>query len=351
MTPTDNAATGDSLAPAEMARDVASRRGIGARAASLAGRALLSPEISLVIAIVVLGAVVQMQNPVFLRYENLILVLKAASPTFVMATAMTFVLIGGGIDLSVGSMSALGGVIAAMALTAGMPIPVSIGLSLAVGTGIGVASGMLVSWARIPALIVTLGGLYIVRGIDLVITGGVMIFPLPEEYNVLGLGNLFNIPFLVLYAVIVGILAHVLLEHSKYGFHLRAVGGNIAAARAAGINVRRVTLSIYALSAAAACLAGMMISSRTTVGDPSSGQGTEIAVISSVIVGGTSLFGAVGSITGTALGVVLIAIMQNGLLLMKISPYWQFVVLGGVVIGAVAIDSVRRQRVWRSRAT
>jgi len=94
-----------------------------------------------------------------------------------------------------------------------------------------------------------------------------------------------------------------------------------------------------------------MISSRTTVGDPSSGQGTEIAVISSVIVGGTSLFGAVGSITGTALGVVLIAIMQNGLLLMKISPYWQFVVLGGVVIGAVAIDSVRRQRVWRSRAT
>ena len=351
MTPTDTAATGDALSPAEGQQEGGRARGIGRTASSLASRALISPEISLVVAIVVLSAVIQLQNPVFLKYENLILVLKAASATFVMAVAMTFVLISGGIDLSVGSMSALGGVVAAMALTDGVPIPIAILMGLLVGAGIGTVVGMLVSWAHIPALIVTLGALYIVRGIDLVITGGVQIFPLPDAYNQLGLGNLFSVPFLVIYAVVVGIAAHVLLENSKYGFHLRAVGGNVTAARAAGINVRRVTLSVYALSGICAALAGMMISARTTVGDPASGQGTEIAVISSVIVGGASLFGAIGSITGTALGVLLIAIISNGLLLMKISSYWQFVVLGVVVIGAVAIDSVRRQHLWRSKSS
>ena len=348
MTSTDTTATGDALTPSDGGQEATGRRGPIKLAKSLGARVLISPEISLVVAIVVLSAIIQYRNPVFLRYENLILVLKAASATFVMAAAMTFVLISGGIDLSVGSMSALGGVVAAMALTDGVPIPIAIVLSLLVGAGIGSVIGMLVSWAHIPALIVTLGALYIVRGIDLVITGGVQIFPLPEAYKQLGGGSVFNVPLMVIYAIVVGIAAHVLLENSKYGFHLRAVGGNVSAARAAGINVRRRTLSVYVLSGVCAALAGMMISARTAVGDPASGQGTEIAVISSVIVGGASLFGAIGSITGTALGVILIAVISNGLLLMKISSYWQFVVLGVVVIGAVAIDSVRRQHLWRS---
>jgi ribose transport system permease protein len=351
MTPTDPSVTGGALTPGEIEPEATERTEGGGRLSSLARRALLSPEISLVIAIVILSAVIQSRNPVFLTFDNLILVIKAASPTFVMAAAMTFVLIAGGIDLSVGSMSALGGVVAAWALTAGgMPIPASILLSLVVCTAIGLVFGMLVSWVRIPALIVTLGGLYIVRGIVLVSTGGVMIFPLPEAYNHLGQGGLFGIPFLVIYAVVIGIAAHVLLEHSKYGFHVRAVGGNITAARAAGINVRRVTMSVFALSAAGAAVGGMMISAKTAVGDSSSGQGTELAVITSVIVGGASLFGAVGSIPGTALGVFLIAIITNGLLLMRISSYWQFAVLGIVVIGAVAIDSLRRRFAWSTRS-
>jgi ribose/xylose/arabinose/galactoside ABC-type transport system permease subunit len=237
-----------------------------------------------------------------------------------------------------------------MALTAGFPIPIAILGGLLVGVCVGTVVGLLVSWARIPALIVTLGALYVVRGIDLVITGGVQIFPLPDAYIFLGQGSFYSVPFLVIYAIVIGLAAHVLLENSKYGYHLRAVGGNIAAARAAGINVRRVTLSVYVLCATLAALAGIMISAKTQVGDPASGQGTEIAVISAVIVGGASLFGAIGSITGTALGVLLIALIQNGLLLMRVSSYWQFVVLGTVVIGAVAVDAVRRQR-WFAKQT
>jgi ribose transport system permease protein len=350
MTPTSDSATGGTLSPTGTEGEAPQRRGFRALVSSIAVRALISPEISLVIAIVVLSAIIEIRNPVFLKYDNLILVLKAASATFVMAAAMTFVLISGGIDLSVGSMSALGGVVAAMALVAGVPIPLAILLAILVCGIFGLTNGLLVAWARIPALIVTLGALYYIRGIELVITGGVQVFPLPPEYNFLGQGSFFNVPFLVIYAVVIGIVAHILLENSKYGFHLRAVGGNVAAARAAGINVRRVTASVYVLSGIAAAMGGMMISARTAVGDPASGQGTEIAVISAVIVGGASLFGAIGSITGTALGVILIAIMQNGLLLMNVSSYWQFVVLGFVVIGAVAVDATRRRFAWSGRS-
>lgn len=347
MTSPNATGSADVLTPDAVELAAAKRGGFRGRLSSLAWRALLSPEISLVIAIVVLGAIIQSQNPVFLTFDNLILVLKAASPTFVMAVGMTFVLIAGGIDLSVGSMSALGGVIAAWALTAGgMPIPVAVFLSLVACTAIGVIFGTLISRARIPALIVTLGGLYAVRGVVLIGTGGVMIFPLPDEYNHLGQGSLFGIPLLVIYAAIIGVAAHVLLEHSSYGFHVRAVGGNITAARAAGINVRRITTSVFALSAAGAALGGMMISAKTAVGDSASGQGTELAVITSVIVGGASLFGAVGSIAGTTLGVVLIAMITNGLLLMRISSYWQFLVLGIVIVAAVGVDSLRRRFAW-----
>jgi ribose/xylose/arabinose/galactoside ABC-type transport system permease subunit len=347
MTSADAPASPDAVQPDAIGGEAVSRGGVSGRVQSLVWRALLSPEISLVLAIVILSAIIQSQNPVFLTFDNLILVLKAASPTFVMAVGMTFVLIAGGIDLSVGSMSALGGVVAAWALTTGgMPIPVAVVLSLAACTAIGLIFGTLISWARIPPLIVTLGGLYAVRGIVLIGTGGVMIFPLPDDYIHLGQGSLYGIPFLVIYAVVIGLAAHVLLEHSKYGFHVRAVGGNRTAARAAGINVRRVTTSVFVLSAAGAALGGMMISAKTAVGDSASGQGSELAVITSVIVGGASLFGAVGSIAGTALGVFLIAIITNGLLLMRISSYWQFLVLGIVVISAVGIDSLRRQFAW-----
>jgi ribose transport system permease protein len=313
-------------------------------------RLVQAPEISLVIALVLFGLLVQSQNSQFLRYENLILVIKAAAPVFIVAATMTFVLIGGGIDLSVGSVAALGGIVTAMALTAGFPIPVAIVGGLAACLIVGLVNGLLVAMAGIPPLIVTLGALYAVRGVILVITNARQYFPLPADFNVIGQRDIDVVPSLVIYAVVFGILAHVVLEHSTYGYRVRAVGGNAPATRAAGINITRYRISLYMLSAFGAGLAGILATSRLGVGDPVLYQGFELLVISSVIVGGTSLFGAIGSITGTALGVLLLAVVTNGLLLMKVTPYLQPVVLGLVVVGAVAIDALRRTRVWRISA-
>jgi ribose transport system permease protein len=260
---------------------------------------------------------------------------------------MTFVLVGGGLDLSVGSMSALGAVSTGLILQAGVPIPIAIVAGLVICALFGLFNGTVIARAHIPALIVTLGALYYIRGLVLMVTNGVQVFPLPKDFNRLGQGDLFGVPLLVIYAVVFGIGAHVLLAHSKYGYHVRAVGGNAGAARAAGINVGRITMSLYVLSAIGAGLAGIMSAAQISDGDPSSGQGLEIAVLSAVIVGGTSLFGAVGSIVGTALGVLLLAFVENGLLVMGVSPYLQFVVLGFIVVGSVGIDQIRRRRLWR----
>ena len=316
-------------------------------ARSIVARLILAPEISLVVALLVFGAIVQAQNSDFFRYENLILVAKASGPVFVVAVTMTFVLVGGGIDLSVGSVAALGGVITAMALKAGVPIPLAILEGLLACGAVGLLNGLLVARAGIPPLIVTLGALYAVRGIVLIISNAGQIFPLPPEFNAIAQGDLGPIPNLVIYAIVFGILGHVVLEYTTFGYRIRALGGNAAAARGAGIQITRLRASLYVVSALGAGLAGILATSRFSVGDPVLYQGFELVVISAVIVGGTSLFGAVGKVTGTALGVILLGLITNGLQLMRISQYWQPVVLGAVVIGAVALDGVRRNRIWR----
>jgi ribose transport system permease protein len=310
-------------------------------------RLVTAPELSLAVALVLLGLVIQSRNASFLTSSNLILVVQAASATFVVSAAMTFVLVGGGLDLSVGSMSALGAISTGYCLQAGVPVPFSIVAGLVICALFGLFNGIIIAKGKIPALIVSLGALYFIRGIVLSVTGGVQVFPLPQEFNDLGQGDLFGVPFLVIYALVFGIAAHILLDRSKYGYHVRAVGGKPEAARAAGINIDRITISLYVLSALGAGLAGIMSMAQISDGDPSAGQGLEIAVLSAVIVGGTSLFGAVGSITGTALGVLLLAVVTNGLLLMSISPYLQYVALGFIVIGSVSVDQLRRRRLWR----
>jgi ribose transport system permease protein len=299
------------------------------------------------VALIVFGAIVQAQNAAFFRYENLILVAKAAGPVFIVSVTMTFVLVGGGIDLSVGSVAALGGVITALALTAEVPIPLAILAGLLACAVVGLINGLLVARAGIPPLIVTLGALYAVRGMVLIITDGVQIFPLPGAFNAIAQGAVATIPYLVIYGIVFGILGHIVLEYSTFGYRIRALGGNAVAARGAGIQITRLRASLYVISALGAGLAGILATSRFSVGDPVLYQGFELVVISAVIVGGTSLFGAIGRVTGTALGVILLGLVTNGLQLMRVTQYFQPVVLGAVVVGAVAVDRIRRTRIWR----
>lgn len=315
-----------------------------------ARRAIFAPEFSLVVAIAIFGAVTTTRNDDFLTYSNLILVIKSAAPTFVVAITMTFVLIGGGIDLSVGSMAALGGLVTAMCLQHHLPIVLAICTGIAVCGAVGAFMGVVIARFHIPALIVTLGGLYAIRGVVLILTNSQQVFPLPSGFDAIGQSAAGNIPTLVFIAVGFGIAGHLALSNFKFGYHIRAIGGNSAATRAVGIKVDRMRIVLYALSAMGAAIAGILTTSFVGDGDPSFGQGMELSVIAAVIVGGASLFGAVGSVPGTALGVLFLALITNGFLLMRISPSWQFVVQGVVVVAAVGVDQIRRIRVRKLSA-
>lgn len=315
-----------------------------------ARRAMSAPEFSLVLAIAIFGAITTTRNDDFLTYSNLILVVKAAAPTFVVAITMTFVLIGGGIDLSVGSMAGLGGLVTAMCLQHHFPIVIAILVGIAVCAVLGGVMGVVIAKFQIPALIVTLGGLYAIRGVVLILTNSQQVFPLPSAFDAIGQSALGSIPTLVFIAVGFGIIGHLALSNFKFGYHIRAIGGNASAARAVGIKVDRMRILLYALSAVGAAIAGILTTSFVGDGDPSFGQGMELSVIAAVIVGGASLFGAVGSVLGTALGVLFLQLITNGFLLMRISANWQFVVQGVVVVAAVGVDQIRRIRVRKLSA-
>jgi ribose transport system permease protein len=263
---------------------------------------------------------------------------------------MTFMLVGGGLDLSVGSVFAGGGIVSTMVLLGGAPIPIALAAGIGTGVLVGVVNALLVVRVGIPALIVTLAMIYIARGAAQVVTGGGLVPVVNPTFEAIGRGSLFGIPFLVIYALVIGVVAHVVLEHTRYGYHVRAVGGNRGAARAAGIRVGLVSASLYVTTGCAAALAGTLMAARLSTGDPNIGVAFEISVISAAIIGGTSLFGGIGTIAGTALGSILLGMMTNGLVIMGVDPLMQNVFVGIVILVAVFLDLVRRRRNARAGA-
>lgn len=304
-----------------------------------------SQELGLFLAVVVFGTVVTLINPVFLEPNNVLAMLRSAVFVFIVGCAATFVLIGGGLDLSVGSVFAVGGTVAAMLLVAGAPTPVAFVGGVIAGALIGLINGVLIVRFGIPALIVTLGMLYMARGGAQVATGGILI-TIHEYPSFLGIsqGALLGVPYLVIYGLVVGIISHFVLEYTPFGYHIRAVGGNLSASRAIGLPVDRIRLTLYILSGCAAALGGTLQAGRLSVGDPNLAVGFELSVISAVIIGGTSLFGGTGTIIGTALGALLLSMMTNGLIVMRIEPLFQTIVVGAIIIAAVGLDQFRRAR-------
>ena len=308
-------------------------------------------ESGIAIPLILLIVVVSAVNPVFLDIDNLLNIARQISFTFIIGIAMTFVLIGAGLDLSVGSVLALGGVICGLVLRAlmmVMPLWIAIVIAILLGILMGVITGMfngiVVTRFKIPSLIVTLGMMYIARGVVQVLTRGNPVYPFPDEFNNLGQGYLLGVPNVVYVAVVLGILAHIVLTQTAWGRAVFAVGGNTETARLSGINVVKILTSVYILCGVASAITGVLTASRLASALSNAGTGMELQVIAACIIGGTSMFGGSGSILGTLIGAAFMSIIANGMVLMKISVYYQSIVIGAIIILAVGIDQFRRRR-------
>jgi ribose/xylose/arabinose/galactoside ABC-type transport system permease subunit len=304
----------------------------------------------LVLALVVFSVAIWLKNHNYLGEANLINIGQSSVDIFIIGIVSTMVFVGGGLDLSVGSVYALGSVSCAMALTNGVPVVLSILIGLGAGAVAGLVNGIIIEYLGIPPLITTLGSLYVVEGIVIVLTGGNAIFPLPASFNAIGEDSIGPVPYLVVYAVVLGIIGHIVLEYTRFGYRIRATGGNRAAARAMGIRVKRLSVTVYVLSGISAALAGVLFASQLASGQPSIGSQTELLVIAAVIIGGTSLFGGTGTIIGTVLGCLLLEVITDGLVMININPAYQDIAIGAVIVIAVGIDRLQRGRQWRISA-
>lgn len=301
-------------------------------------------QLGIVIVLVILMITVGLINKVFYSPENLMNVFRSTSYVFIIGIAITYVLITAGLDLSVGAVMAMSGILSAMVAQTGMPLLVSIASGILFGAAVGLVNGFLIVKQDIPALIVTLGMMYVCEGLVLIITKGSPVYPLPDSYKQLGQGNVLGIPNPVVIALILAIIGAFVLKYTKYGRCIYATGGNKETSRLAGINVNFIQMSVYVLSGASAALTGILMAGRLNSAQPSSGSGYELTVVAAVIIGGTSMFGGAGSIFGTLLGALLMTVIENALLLMKISAYWQSFIVGIIIIFAVGLDQYRRKK-------
>jgi simple sugar transport system permease protein len=252
---------------------------------------------------------------------------------------MTFVITTAGIDLSVGSVLALVNALAAICLQAGVPWPLVVVLMLLVGVAVGLFQGFFIAREGIPAFIVTLAGLSSLRGLALLLTKGYSIPIDPQSpFNEIGRGWVFGLPMPAIIAVVVLIAGYLVFNETKFGRYVTGVGANTEAVRRAGVNTVRVTLAVYALSGLAAALAGLIVAARLGSGSSNAGGGFELDVIAAVVLGGTSLFGGRGTMVGTVLGALTVAVIGNGLILCHLSPFLTPIVEGLIILVAIWLN-------------
>ncbi|NMR31744.1 ABC transporter permease subunit [Crystallibacter degradans] len=281
-------------------------------------------------------------TPDFLTAGNMLNIGIQASTIAVLAFGMTFVIVAAGIDLSVGSVAALSAMVSAsMFTTAGLNGWVALLGGLLTGAAAGAASGMATAYGRLPSFIATLAMLSVARGLTLVISDGRPVRT-ADQVSFLG-GNLGPIPMPIVVLVVAGLVASFLLNRTVIGRYMYAVGGNTEAARLSGIPVQKVLVIVFALSGLFAGLAGMLLSGRLDSAQPQAAVGYELDAIAAVVIGGASLAGGVGRISGTLVGALVLVVIRNGLNLLNVSSFWQQVVIGLVIALAVGIDVLRRK--------
>ncbi|NVD40255.1 ABC transporter permease [Ensifer sp. HO-A22] len=319
---------------------------------SAENRGTLVQEYGIFLAFLLLAVILSFSNEYFLTPGNISNVLLQTSINGVLAIGMTFVILTRGIDLSVGSVVALAGMVSASFATtsatagvAGAPYPffVALAIGILVGVACGIIVGFIVSRFAVPAFVATLGMLSAARGMTLIYGGGKPVPALTPEFRWIGTGNILGIPMPVILLGIVFLASWWILTRTRFGRYIYAVGGNPHAAKTSGINVTRIRFLVYVISGGLSGLAGMMLSARTGSALPQAGIAYELDAIAAVVIGGTSLSGGVGRVTGTLIGALIIGVMNNGLDLMGIQSYYQQVLKGALIVGAVMLDQKRNQ--------
>jgi len=301
-------------------------------------------ELGVLLGVILICVIITCINPRFVNLVNLTSIFENIAYIMIAATAMTLVMITGSFDMSVGAIMAFSSCIAALLMVQNVSVPISILISLIACGFFGLLNGTLIVKLGIPSFVTTLGTMYIARGIVQAITKGEPIYPLPESFSVLGNGMVFGLPLCFIIMLVLAFVTGFVLKKTTYGRSLYAIGGNLEAAKLSGLPIDKIRVSVYVLCSIAAGLSGLIMTSKMSSAQISLGTGWEMKIIASVVIGGTSMMGGTGTVLGTFLGAALMTIIYNGMVLMRISVYWQSIFIGAIIIIAVAVDILRRKR-------
>ncbi|GAL27255.1 ribose ABC transport system permease protein RbsC [Vibrio variabilis] len=303
-------------------------------------RLLVNNALYVVLLLLIVG--LTLATPNFLTIPNITNILRQVSFQAIVAVGMTMVIILAQIDLSVGSVVAFAAVVNAILIKAGIPIPASLLITVVLSSFWGAFSGWVTAKFNLHAFLVTLAMMTLIRGVTYLITGGYPVSGLPMEFLKLGSGYFFGIPLPIIYMAVVFAVGIFVMNKTPFGRAIYAIGGNAEAARLSGLNVNRIKVAVFAITAGLAGFVGIILSSRLMAGSPELGIGWELDVIAAVIIGGTSMFGGSGRLQGTLLGVLFVGILTNGMILLDINPYMQQVAKGLLILGAVVLNSLKR---------
>jgi ribose/xylose/arabinose/galactoside ABC-type transport system permease subunit len=300
-------------------------------------------EIGALLPLIVIFILSAISNSAFVTIPNLLDMLRATAYIFILWVGMTFLLCGRGLDLSVGSQVGMTGVVlGALMIWWHVPTALAIPIALLVGAAAGALNGFFITVLRIPPFIATLATYYSYRGILSGVTKGTPITPMPADFKFLGQGYFLGVSYVIWFIVLLFAIGTFVLRKTKYGRYTLAMGGNPQSTRLSGININRLSFSLYVVMGVLCTITGIFFTSRFTSAQPTTGVGMELQVIAACIIGGVSLFGGVGSIAGTLIGSFFLVVLNNGMIMAHISGYWQQAVIGAIIIVAVVIDLVRK---------
>jgi ribose transport system permease protein len=298
------------------------------------------------IGFLVMVALFSVFSPNFLSARNISNIMVQSSILAIIAVGQTIVILTSGIELSVGSVAGFTSMFSAYLVAfSGFPVALGILTAILVSALIGCVNGVFVTYANVPAFIVTLGTMSMARGAALALTSGAPISGIPRGYEILASTDLFGaVPIFIIYCLIAYVAGYVFLTYTKTGRYIYAIGGNREAARLSGIKVRSIELLAYVICGTLSGIGGIMLTARLAYATPIAGIGYELDVIAAVVIGGTSMFGGEGKILGTLAGAIMLGTLRNGLTLFGVSPYFQSIIIGGVIIFAVFLDRIRSKR-------